>query len=172
MLGFEEIAALCRHVGRCDYSTTLEWSTQFSMRTRSVAICNNSFTQSRPQVKHRAGYKSCAHYQSRSLTCERPAECKSCVMMSSIEKTKLSSVKDAEVAKTLSSSLEQAGLELDPLPVQAKPKVTWKSYIWDTFDKSPEERKFLFKLDAVLLTFACLGYLIKYLDQVSCLRCS
>ncbi|KAI9738406.1 MAG: hypothetical protein M1834_008909 [Cirrosporium novae-zelandiae] len=41
----------------------------------------------------------------------------------------------------------------------------WQSYLWDTFDKSPEERKFLFKLDTALLTFASLGYFIKYLDQ-------
>ena len=33
----------------------------------------------------------------------------------------------------------------------------WRSYIWDTLDKSHEERKFLFKLDAALLTFASLG---------------
>jgi hypothetical protein len=31
------------------------------------------------------------------------------------------------------------------------------SYIWDTLDKDPEERKFLFKLDAAILTFASLG---------------
>lgn len=50
--------------------------------------------------------------------------------------------------------------------VQAKPKATWKSYLWDTFDKPPEERRFLFKLDAALMTLASLGYFIKYLDQV------
>ena len=33
----------------------------------------------------------------------------------------------------------------------------WQSYLWDSFDKSPEERKFLFKLDFALLTFASLG---------------
>ncbi|KAH7054284.1 MFS general substrate transporter [Macrophomina phaseolina] len=44
-------------------------------------------------------------------------------------------------------------------------KLNWKGIIWDTFDKSPEERRFLFKLDAALLTFASLGYFIKYLDQ-------
>lgn len=49
--------------------------------------------------------------------------------------------------------------------VPEMPQRTWKSYIWDTFDKSPEERKFLFKLDAALLTYASLGYFIKYLDQ-------
>ena len=49
--------------------------------------------------------------------------------------------------------------------VQEKPSRKWKSYIWDSLDKSPEERKFLFKLDLALLTFASLGYFIKYLDQ-------
>ena len=49
--------------------------------------------------------------------------------------------------------------------IMGKPERTWKSYIWDSFDKSPQERKFLFKLDAALLTFASLGYFIKYLDQ-------
>ncbi|KAF6801022.1 MFS transporter liz1 [Colletotrichum sojae] len=51
--------------------------------------------------------------------------------------------------------------------VEAKPKSTWKSYLWDTLDKSPEERRFMFKLDAVILTFASLGYFIKYLDQIN-----
>lgn len=53
------------------------------------------------------------------------------------------------------------------ITVQTTPKRTWRSYFWDTFDKSPEERKFLFKLDGVILTFASLGYFIKYLDQVN-----
>jgi len=34
---------------------------------------------------------------------------------------------------------------------------SWYHYLWDTFDKPPEERWFLFKLDAVLLTLASLG---------------
>lgn len=45
------------------------------------------------------------------------------------------------------------------------PKRRWQSYVWDSLDKSPEERRFLFKLDLALLTFASLGYFIKYLDQ-------
>ena len=49
--------------------------------------------------------------------------------------------------------------------IQVQPKRKWQSYIWDTLDKSPEERKFLFKLDSAILTFATLGYFIKYLDQ-------
>ena len=41
--------------------------------------------------------------------------------------------------------------------VKVNPPYRWKSYIWDTFDKSPEERAFLGKLDAALLSFASLG---------------
>lgn len=46
---------------------------------------------------------------------------------------------------------------------------TWRSYVWDTLDKSPRERRFLFKLDAIVLTVACLGSFIKYLDQINVL---
>lgn len=41
--------------------------------------------------------------------------------------------------------------------IAVKPKSKWQSYIWDTFDKSPEERKFLFKIDTALLTLASFG---------------
>lgn len=68
--------------------------------------------------------------------------------------------------------------------VQKNPKKKWVSYIWDTFDKSPEERRLIFKLDTAILTFASLGmytfmqslytadadwlgYFIKYFDQVN-----
>ena len=44
--------------------------------------------------------------------------------------------------------------------IQEKVQRKWQSYLWDTFDKSPEERKFLFKLDFALLTFASLGRLL------------
>lgn len=45
------------------------------------------------------------------------------------------------------------------LVIQEKVQRKWQSYLWDTLDKSPEERKFLFKLDFALLTFASLGVL-------------
>lgn len=51
--------------------------------------------------------------------------------------------------------------------IQEKVQRRWQSYLWDTLDKSPEERKFLFKLDFALLTFASLGYFIKYIDQAN-----
>ncbi|KIY52537.1 hypothetical protein FISHEDRAFT_69767 [Fistulina hepatica ATCC 64428] len=36
-----------------------------------------------------------------------------------------------------------------------------KAIIWDTWDKSPEERRFLHKLDSCLLTYAALSYFSK-----------
>jgi hypothetical protein len=41
--------------------------------------------------------------------------------------------------------------------IDVEPKQKWQSYIWDSLDKSPEERHFLFKLDLAVLTFASLG---------------
>lgn len=38
-------------------------------------------------------------------------------------------------------------------------------YIWDDPDKPRHEKKFLLKLDFFLLTYACLGYFCKNLDQ-------
>jgi ACS family pantothenate transporter-like MFS transporter len=46
----------------------------------------------------------------------------------------------------------------------------WRSvqrYIWDDPDKSAAEKKFLFKLDFFLLTYTCLGYFCKNLDQAN-----
>ena len=36
-------------------------------------------------------------------------------------------------------------------------KTTWKGRIWDTFDLPREERRLLFKVDAVLLTLCSVG---------------
>ncbi|WVF67013.1 hypothetical protein IAT40_001756 [Kwoniella sp. CBS 6097] len=49
----------------------------------------------------------------------------------------------------------------------APPRPSWRGRIWDTFDLPPFERKMLFKVDAVILTFASLGYFIKNLDQTN-----
>ncbi|EPE28443.1 MFS general substrate transporter [Glarea lozoyensis ATCC 20868] len=44
---------------------------------------------------------------------------------------------------------------------------TIQRYIWDDPDKSPEEKKFLLKLDFFLLSYGCLGYFCKNLDQAN-----
>jgi ACS family pantothenate transporter-like MFS transporter len=47
---------------------------------------------------------------------------------------------------------------------------SWRSvqrYIWDDPDKAPEEKRFLLKLDFFLLSYTCLGYFCKNLDQAN-----
>lgn len=44
---------------------------------------------------------------------------------------------------------------------------TWRSYIWDAWDRPPAERRLLHKVDAVVLTFASIGYFLKTLDQTN-----
>jgi ACS family pantothenate transporter-like MFS transporter len=39
--------------------------------------------------------------------------------------------------------------------------------LWDTADKSPEERKLVNKLDWWILSYCCVAYFVKYLDQTN-----
>lgn len=44
---------------------------------------------------------------------------------------------------------------------------TIQRYIWDDPDKPADEKKFLFKLDVFLLTYTCLAYFCKGIDQAN-----
>jgi ACS family pantothenate transporter-like MFS transporter len=39
--------------------------------------------------------------------------------------------------------------------------------LWDSYDKSPEERKFINKIDWWILSYCCIAYFVKYLDQTN-----
>ncbi|KFY84297.1 hypothetical protein V500_09412 [Pseudogymnoascus sp. VKM F-4518 (FW-2643)] len=65
------------------------------------------------------------------------------------------------------SDTKETGVTHEPTVQVLHPKRRWVSYFWDTLDKPKEERRFLFKLDAALLTFACLGFFIKFMDQIN-----
>jgi hypothetical protein len=68
------------------------------------------------------------------------------------------STKDYTAMGQLDSATEERVVDQNETSVvQKNVKKRWVSYIWDTFDKSPEERRFLTKLDAAILTFASLG---------------
>ncbi|KAI5865637.1 MFS general substrate transporter [Durotheca rogersii] len=84
-----------------------------------------------------------------------------------IASTRVAAVVDDDLAVKGSDRSDVDSTNIQSSPVSVTPKQTWRSYFWDTFDKSPEERRFLFKLDAIILTFASLGYFIKNLDQVN-----
>ncbi|KAF2718727.1 putative allantoate permease [Polychaeton citri CBS 116435] len=79
------------------------------------------------------------------------------------------------VASDVDARSPLTSLNAEPLPV-SKParrdeiSRTLRSiqrYVWDDPDKSSKEKWFLFKLDAFLLTIACLGYFSKNLDQAN-----
>lgn len=59
--------------------------------------------------------------------------------------------------KSAANAVDEQAYERAQQVIAEKPKRKWQSYIWDSFDKSPEERKFLFKIDTALLTLASLG---------------
>jgi MFS transporter, ACS family, pantothenate transporter len=67
------------------------------------------------------------------------------------------------------AGLHEGGVEElgDGGVIQLKPQKRWTSYLWDTFDKSPKERRFLFKVDAAILTFASLGMFFEALFRIS-----
>lgn len=48
-----------------------------------------------------------------------------------------------------------------------KPTKTWKGYLWDTWELPQDQRRLLFKVDALVLTFASIGYFLKNLDQTN-----
>lgn len=77
------------------------------------------------------------------------------------------------VSGTTSSSNSSPSLENQLKPWE-KPGLlgrthrAWRTvqrYVWDDPDKPLEEKRFLLKLDAFLLTAACFGYFSKNLDQ-------
>jgi hypothetical protein len=50
---------------------------------------------------------------------------------------------------------------------QADQPKTWKGYLWDTWDLPQDQRRLLFKVDALVLTFSSIGYFLKNLDQTN-----
>ena len=61
------------------------------------------------------------------------------------------------------STLAEMGEETVSI-ASSTPSHSWRGWLWDSVDSTKEERRFLFKLDATLLTFGTLGMLIKWID--------
>jgi ACS family pantothenate transporter-like MFS transporter len=64
-----------------------------------------------------------------------------------------------------SQEVIQSQDELQLEPMQQTTRARLKAAIWDTWDKSPRERKLVQKVDWWLLSYACTAYFIKSLDQ-------
>lgn len=80
--------------------------------------------------------------------------------VSSPQETRPSSLKDdtivAEEATTASSEQRKLPLSKRILGI-----------MWDSLEKTPEERKFIAKIDWWILTYCCIAYFVKYLDQTN-----
>lgn len=82
--------------------------------------------------------------------------------MSDLSVAKLSpEIKDHEI----DHSVDQSKNGLDQTPRHQTRWDRLKGSIWDTWDKSPEERRLVQKVDWWLLSYACIAYFIKSLDQ-------
>jgi ACS family pantothenate transporter-like MFS transporter len=77
---------------------------------------------------------------------------------------------DKKADTSISSKDDAASSQLDT-PTSEDPKtqkVPWYAYIWDYEpNRTREERVFVSKLDAYLITILSLGYFIKNLDQTN-----
>lgn len=47
-----------------------------------------------------------------------------------------------------------------------------RRFLWDSLDKSPEERAFVYKTDWFIMSYVCVAYFVKYLDQTNVSRSS
>uniref|UniRef100_A0A0D2Y9Y8 Uncharacterized protein n=1 Tax=Fusarium oxysporum (strain Fo5176) TaxID=660025 RepID=A0A0D2Y9Y8_FUSOF len=64
------------------------------------------------------------------------------------------------------SDSEQSVITTEPSPVQmSKPTRRW--WHWHEPGASKEEKWLIFKLDAAILTYTCLTFFVKYLDQTN-----
>ena len=63
---------------------------------------------------------------------------------------------EVDTVEDVERNHESKGGDVEIPEIAEQPKRGWRSYIWDSLDKSPEERKLIFKLDWALLTIGCL----------------
>lgn len=71
------------------------------------------------------------------------------------------SLKDDAIVNAEIASAEEQQLRKKPLSKRIL------GVLWDSLEKSPEERKFMAKIDWWILTYCCIAYFVKYLDQTN-----
>lgn len=65
--------------------------------------------------------------------------------------------------KPLEEAVVQDGAERPQLPLSKR----ILRVLWNSLDKPPEERKFVAKIDWWILSYCCVAYFVKYLDQTN-----
>ncbi|KAK7754494.1 hypothetical protein SLS62_003514 [Diatrype stigma] len=69
----------------------------------------------------------------------------------------------AKNANVSSTSVDDASRPIQKRSLRQK----IAAVVWDSLDKSPEERKFVAKIDWWILSYCCISYFCKYLDQTN-----
>lgn len=63
---------------------------------------------------------------------------------------------------------ERQTTESEPSQLQRLPfSKRLMSVMWDSLDKTPEERHFVLKADIWIMSYVCFAYFVKYLDQTN-----
>ncbi|KAF1955355.1 pantothenate transporter liz1 [Byssothecium circinans] len=69
--------------------------------------------------------------------------------------------------KSLDKNAAIADREVDCAPTKLPLSKRILAVVWDSLDKTPEERAFIAKIDFWILTYVCIAYFVKYLDQTN-----
>lgn len=75
--------------------------------------------------------------------------------------TRPTSLKDDAIVNAEAASTEEQQLRKKPLSKRIL------GILWDSLEKMPEERKFIAKIDWWILSYCCVAYFVKYLDQTN-----
>ncbi|CAJ2505846.1 Uu.00g132400.m01.CDS01 [Anthostomella pinea] len=78
---------------------------------------------------------------------------------------------EPDVEKVPTGDKADPSVNLSPVDYTPPPKRPLKhrigAVIWDSLDKTPEERKFIAKIDWWIMSYCCVAYFVKYLDQTN-----
>ena len=75
--------------------------------------------------------------------------------------TRPTSLKDDAIVNAETASAEERLHRKKPLSKRIM------GILWDSLEKTPEERHFIAKIDWWILTYCCIAYFVKYLDQTN-----
>lgn len=90
-------------------------------------------------------------------------------IMATITTDRLSTDKDIVETATEAGMARDEQIVMEGVHSQEKRSLRQKilRVLWDSLDKSPEERKFVNKADWWIMSYVCVAYFVKYLDQTN-----
>lgn len=76
---------------------------------------------------------------------------------------------NSDIERTSEGKQPDASVTFNAVPPEQKRTLKQKiaGVVWDSLDKTPEERRFVAKIDWWILSYCCISYFCKYLDQTN-----